>query len=76
MGLTGTVTRRTLTIRLKTGIEDTWDKDNFSKWEFISRILVGFPPNIDAIHVKHSPLFTIIINYKKYSSSNLLSTLF
>ena len=35
MGLTGTVIRRTLTIRLKTGVEDTWDKDDFSRWEFV-----------------------------------------
>ena len=34
MGL-GTVIRRTLTIRLKTGIEDAWDKDDFSRWEFV-----------------------------------------
>ena len=35
MGLTGTVIRRTLTIRLKTGVEDTQDKDDFSRWEFV-----------------------------------------
>ena len=35
MGLTGTVIRRTLTIRLKTGVEDAWDKDDFSRWEFV-----------------------------------------
>ena len=35
MGLTGTVIRRMLTIRLKTGVEDTWDKDDFSRWEFV-----------------------------------------
>ena len=67
MGLTGTVIRRTLTIRLKTGVEDAWDKDDFSRWEFVSSGYLTIYKGDTIVGVYDSTVITSITD--KYPSS-------
>ena len=67
MGLTGTVIRRMLTIRLKTGVEDTWDKDNFSRLEFVPSGYLTIYKGDNIVGVYDSTVITSITD--KYPSS-------
>ena len=67
MGLTGTVIRRTLTIRLNTGIEDAWDKDDFSRWEFVPSGYLTIYKGDTIVGVYDSTVITSITD--KYPSS-------
>lgn len=62
-----TVVRRTLTIRLNTGIEDAWDKDDFSRWGFVPSGYLTIYKGDTIVGVYDSTVITSITD--KYPSS-------